>query len=43
MEMTRRTMTMRLMTWPEEGRRMPMVARVRRAGGREISLESRSW
>ena len=41
LEMTR--MRMRLMTWPAEGRRMPMVARVRRAGGREISLESRSW
>ena len=30
--------TMRLRTWPEEGRRMPTLARVRRAGGREINL-----
>ena len=29
---------MRLRTWPEEGRRMPTLARVRRAGGREINL-----
>ena len=28
----------RLRTWPEEGRRMPTLARVRRAGGREINL-----
>ena len=29
---------MRMRTWPEEGRRMPTLARVRRAGGREINL-----
>ena len=26
-------------TWPEEGRRIPMLARLSRAGGREISLD----
>ena len=28
-------------TWPEEGRRIPMLARVSRVGGREINLDKR--
>ena len=28
-------------TWPEEGRRIPMLARLSKAGGREINLDKR--
>ena len=38
MMMTMMIAMMTMRTWPEEGRRMPMLARVRRAGGREINL-----